>query len=60
MVPKGLLVPVPVEWHMECKECGTNIDFEVHENYVCFDCWCQMDTAAAESEIQKKTSAEEE
>ena len=45
---------------MECKECGTNIDFEVHENYVCFDCWCQMDTAAAESEIQKKTSAEEE
>jgi len=45
---------------MECKECGTNIDFEVHQNYVCFDCYDQMSLKAHELEIQKKTSDEEE
>ena len=45
---------------MECKECGIDIRYEVHENYICFDCFCQMDTKSYEEEIQKKTSVEEE
>lgn len=45
---------------MECKGCGTSLKFEAHDNYVCFDCYCEMDLAQHEVEMQKKTSDEEE
>ena len=47
---------------MECKECGTSLQFEAHENSICFDCYCRMDLVVHE-ELQKKngiTSDEEE
>lgn len=44
---------------MECKECGTCLDREAHDNYICFDCWCLMDLAHHE-ELQKKNSEEEQ
>jgi len=45
---------------MECKECGTNIAYEVHSNHVCWDCFSTMLVKAEELEQQKKTSEEEE
>lgn len=45
---------------MECKECGMDITFEVHENHVCWDCFSEMLVTAENKEQQKKTSAEEE
>ena len=46
--------------NMECKVCGTSLKFEAHDNFVCFDCYCVMDLARHEEEIQKKTFDEEE
>ena len=45
---------------MECKECGTSVANQVHENYICFDCYCLLSLADHEAEVQKKTSEEEE
>jgi len=55
---------------MECKECGTSVDREAHENFICFDCYCRLDLeyqesadAAAEEVrlfLAKKNSDEEE
>lgn len=39
---------------MKCRDCGTNIDLECHENYVCYDCWSRADLVQYELE-QKKT-----
>jgi DNA-directed RNA polymerase subunit RPC12/RpoP len=39
---------------MKCRDCGTNIDLEVHENYICYDCWSRAELAQYELE-QKKT-----
>ena len=44
---------VPVGLDMECKECGTNVEREAHDNGICFDCYCQMDLRSYE-EHQKK------
>ena len=45
---------------MECKGCGTSLKLEAHDNFICFDCYCEMDLAQYELEMQKKTSDEEE
>ena len=45
---------------MECKECGMDITYEVHENHVCWDCFSELLVTAENKEQQKKTSAEEE
>ena len=44
---------------MKCKVCKTSIDLEVHENYICFDCWAQADLAQVELD-QKKNEEEEQ
>ena len=44
---------------MECKECGTSLASEAHDNFICFDCYCRMDLAEHE-ELQKKNDSEEE
>ena len=44
---------------MECKECGTSVDKEAHDNYICYDCWCRLDLIVHE-ELQKKNSEEEQ
>jgi transcription elongation factor Elf1 len=47
---------------MECKVCGTSLQFEAHENSICFDCYCRMDLVVHEETLKKNgiTSDEEE
>lgn len=34
---------------MKCVRCGTNVDREVHDRGICFDCYCQLDMQEYES-----------
>ena len=47
---------------MECRECGTSLNYEAHENSICFDCYCRMDLVVHEEALKKNgiTSDEEE
>ena len=47
---------------MECKECGTSLTYEAHENNICFDCYCRMDLVVHEETLKKNniTNSEEE
>jgi len=37
---------------MKCTRCGTNVDREVHDRGLCFDCYCQLDMQDYEAHLQ--------
>ena len=41
---------------MKCRDCGTNIDLEVHQDFICYDCWSRADLAQYELEQKKKNN----
>ena len=38
---------------MKCRDCGTCIDLEVHQNYICYDCWSRAELDQFELEQKK-------